>query len=220
MSSESKEPTKTGVVESADVAADDYYRLPSLPDIKFDFSPEDRQYVNGIKDALVKQIRWDFAQAFEAERKLDDKVRSRLPIPQGGGYVVNSNGSYVEDWSQVTLDDMREFILAGSQFLFQAKQKAVDIYVDAAFSKYAYDDKFYESFNSIFSGTDKAKKSAAEIMAVQERWHALYRSIYNKMANECVDAFEEHVRRVDRIYQSEIKVRELENKGAITGTVM
>lgn len=178
------------------------------PRIAIEMEQEDKDDLDYIMNAIEQQIRSQYAQAFALESQLLAKVRVVAPPALGGGWVMNPDGSYIEDWSKVTLSDMEQFINAASSETFFASQKVIDSYAEAVFAKYSYDDEFDEAYSRILTGTISDKTAKAKRKTQKSRWIALYKTLYYKKAKEIVDKLDAHVRRVERIYYEKQKENE------------
>lgn len=174
------------------------------------FEPEDRRMMDALIEAADNRLRQDYAQLFEIESKFIGKVRQRQSIAAGGGYVLNSNGSFVEDWTQLTLQDMEEFILAATQYIVFDGQSAINTQAEAAYATMFYNEKYSREFSSPLSGTTDFRAATATLMAQRERWRAQFCSHYWKKAKDFIDRMDTMVRRVERIYDRRMKMVELE----------
>lgn len=178
------------------------------PRIAIEMEQADKADLDYIMSEIERQIREQYAQAFALESQLLAKVRTVAPQALGGGWVMNPDGSYVEDWSRVTLQDMEQFINAASSEAFFASQKVIDSYAEAVFAKYSYDDEFDDAYSRILTGTISDKTAKAKRRTQKSRWIALYKTLYYKKAKEVVDKLDAHVRRVERIYSEKQKENE------------
>lgn len=101
--------------------------MASMPlDSVLKFEPEDRRMMDMLLKAADERLASEYAQLFEIEAQFISKVRQRLPVAAGGGYARNANGSYVEDWTQLTLKDMEEFVLAATQYIVFDSQQSIN----------------------------------------------------------------------------------------------
>lgn len=174
------------------------------------FEPEDRRMIDALLEAADKRLAADYAQLFEIERQLIEKVRVKQPVAAGGGWLKNANGSYVEDWSQLTLKDMEEFVLAATQYIVFDGQSSINAQAEAAYATMYYNERYSKEFNSPLSGTNDARAATATLMAQRERWRAQFCSHYWKKAKDLVDRMDTLVRRVERIYDRRMRMAELE----------
>lgn len=168
--------------------------------LKVEWSEDDREDLEYIQSSIEERIKSDYAQAFAIEAQMLAKVRTPLPPYMGPGWARNQDGSYIEDWSKVTANDMEAFIQAASSEAFFASQKVIDSYAEAVFAKFNYDDAYDEAYSALLTGTVGDKTAKAKRRTQKERWVALYRTLYYKRAKEVVDRLDAHVRRVERIY--------------------
>lgn len=167
---------------------------------------EDEADMLFIEQAINDQLRKEYAQAFALEAQLLAKVR--VLTPDKTAWVQNADGSFLEDWSRITLSDMEMFIQAASAEAFFSSQKVVDSYAEAVFAKFAYEDDYDTEYARILIGTINDKTSKAKRRTQKQRWVALFKTLYYKKAKEVVDRLDNHVRRVERIYSERQKEAE------------
>ena len=174
------------------------------------FEPEDRRMMDMLLKAADERLASEYAQLFEIEAQFISKVRQRLPVAAGGGYARNANGSYVEDWTQLTLKDMEEFVLAATQYIVFDSQQSINAQAEAAYATMFYNEVYSKAYNEPLSGTVDARAATATLMAQRERWRAQFCSHYWKKAKDLVDRMDAMVRRVERIYDRRMRMAELE----------
>ena len=178
------------------------------PSIKIEVDESDKEQIDFIVESIEKSLHAQFPQVFAIENQLMAKVRTPLPAYQGPGWVMNADGSYMEDWSRITLQDMEQFIQAATAEIFFSSQRVIDCYAEAVITKYNYDDAYDKVYSSTLTGTVGDKTAKAKRRTMDERWVALYKTLFYKKANELVSKLEAHVRRVERIYTERQKESE------------
>lgn len=173
--------------------------------ISVEWDEDDREAIDFIKRKIDEGIRREYAQVFAEEEHLLAKVR--VPNPPGStpGWQMNADGSYLEDWGRVTIKDMEMFIQAASSEVFFSSQKVINDYAEAVFAKFTYDDAYDAAYSSQLSGTIGDKTARAKRRTQDERWRALFKTLWYKRAQEVVGKLEAHVRRVERIYSERQK---------------
>lgn len=180
------------------------------PSLSFDWDDEDKKELSIIMSSIDKMVRSEYVQAFAVEKKLLDKVRIPIPASAGGGWVVNNDGSYAEDWAKIDIKDMEHFIEEASSWTFFSSQNVIDNYAEAVLAKFSYDDSYDAAYSAQLTGTVGDKQARAKRNTKKERWLALYKTLYYKKAKEVIDRLEQHVRRIERIYQERQKQTERE----------
>lgn len=178
------------------------------PQIKIDMDESDKEQMDFIIKSIEETLRNQFPQVFAIENQLLAKVRTPLPAYDGPGWVMNKDGSYMEDWSRISLQDMEQFIQAATAEVFFSSQRVIDSYAEAVITKYTYDDAYDAVYSSTLTGTVGDKTAKAKRKTQDERWVALYKTLYYKKANELINRLETHVRRVERIYTERQKENE------------
>lgn len=182
----------------------------AAPERLLKFNEEDKQVIDQLVDYANKRLEVEYAQLFEIEREFMNKVRVKAPVASGGGYVKNADGSFVEDWSNLTEKDMEEFILAASQYLVFDSQQSINVQAEAAYATMLYNDTYNKAFVEPLNGTNDMRASIAATMAKREKWRAQFLSHYWKKSKELIDSIDKLVRRVERIYDRRMRMRELE----------
>lgn len=172
--------------------------------LSIELDEEDRQNLDFIRDEIDRQIRYDYAQAFAIESQLLSKVR----IMYNGAWLQNADGSYVEDWGRLTLQDMESFILSASSATFFDTQKSIGAYAEGIFMKQLYEDEYDDAYSRILVGTIADKTAKAKRETQSRRWAAIYKSLYYKKSKEVVDKLDSHVRRMEKIYAERQKENE------------
>lgn len=199
-----------------DEIVDEKPRLDETPmaamglDAVLKFEPEDRRMMDMLLKAADERLATEYAQLFEIESQFIDKVRQRIPVSAGGGYARNANGSYIEDWTQLTLKDMETFILAATQYIVFDSQQSINAQAEASYASMFYNEAYSKAYNEPLSGTVDARTATATLMAQRERWRAQFCSHYWKKAKDLVDRMDAMVRRVERIYDRRMRMAELE----------
>lgn len=176
--------------------------------VKMDWTAEESSIVDEIKRSIDERIRAEYAQAFAIENKLLSKVRTLVGYGPDAHWSMMADGSYVESWERLTMSDIEQFIQAASAEAFFAGQRVIDDYAEAVFAKFSYDDAYDHEYSSILNGTVNDKTAKAKRKTMDDRWRALYKSLYYKKAKEVVDRLDAHVRRVEKIYAERQKEAE------------
>ena len=176
--------------------------------LSIEWDESDQEAIDFIKGKIEEGIRREYAQVFAEEEHLLAKVR--IPNPPGSvpGWQRNPDGSYLEDWGRLTVKDMEMFIHAASSEVFFSSQKVINDYAEAVFAKFTYDDAYDVAYSSQLSGTIGDKTARAKRRTQDERWRALFKTLWYKRSQELLSKLEAHVRRVERIYSERQKEME------------
>jgi len=200
MSDESLQPLDV-VVEEAPEQSLAVERIKTDVRVSMEWDDDDRDAVEYIKSKVDEGI----AREFGGIRHLAESLRERAYIPNppylGEGFQTYPDGTPIQDWSRVPTKDLEDFVLAGSSEVYFAQSRIENDYAEAVFAKFTYDDAYDRSYSSQLSGTIGDKTARAKRRTMDERWLALFKTLYHKRAKSEVDAFESFVRRVDRIRQ-------------------
>ena len=164
--------------------------------LSLEWDEDDADAVEYIKLKVHEAVDNRFPQMDRIERELYDKTL--VPIP-GGGYRMYPDGTYMRDWSQVTQEDLRSFVLAASAEAYFASDAQVDALAEAAFAKYDYDDAYDQAYSAQLSGTIGDKTARAKRRTQKQRWLALFKTLYRKCLDEKVEKLETHRRSIERM---------------------
>ena len=169
--------------------------------LSMDWDDDDADAVEFIKARVDEGV----AHEFGGIRHLAESLRRKAYIPNppylGEGFQTYPDGTPIQDWSRVPTRELEDFVLAGSSEVYFAQSRLENDYAEAVFAKFTYDDAYDRSYSSQLSGTIGDKTARAKRRTMDERWRALFKTLYHKRAKSEVDAFESFVRRVDRIRQ-------------------
>lgn len=165
--------------------------------LSLEWEEDDADAVEYIKLKVHEAVDKRFPQMDRIERELYDKTL--VPIP-GGSYYMYPDGTYMRDWSRVTQDDLRKFVLAASAEVYFASDAQVDALAEAAFAKYDYDDAYDQAYSAQLSGTIGDKTARAKRRTQKQRWLALFKTLYRKCLDEKVEKLETHRRSIERMY--------------------
>ena len=176
--------------------------------LSLDWDEDDADAVEYIKQKVHEAVDSRFPQMDRIEHELYDKTLVPNPPGEPRGYQMYPDGSYIRDWSRVSLSDLRTFILAASAEAYFASDAQVDALAEAAFAKYDYDDAYDNAYSSQLSGTIGDKTARAKRRTQKQRWLALFKTLYKKCLDEKVDKLETHRRSAERIYSEMGKAEE------------
>lgn len=173
--------------------------------LSLDWDEDDGDAIDFIKGKVDEMISRDFGGIRNLASSLREKAYVPYPPHMGPGFQTYPDGTIMQDWGRVETEDLEKFVLNGSSEVYFAQQKLENGYAEAVFAKFTYDDAYDRAYSSQLSGTIGDKTARAKRRTMDERWRALFKTLYHKRAKSEVDAFESFIRRVDRIRQDRME---------------
>lgn len=195
------------VTEVAALTVEEDEPLQARTDVRLsiDWGEDDRDAIDFIKSKVDELVAKDFGGIRNLAAALREKAYVPYPPHLGPGYQTYPDGTIMQDWGRVSTDELEKFVLNGSSEVYFAQQKLENNYAEAVFAKFTYDDAYDKAYTSQLSGTIGDKTARAKRRTMDERWRALFKTLYHKRAKSEVDTFETFVRRVDRIRQDRME---------------
>jgi len=173
--------------------------------LSLDWDEDDKDAIEFIKGRVDMMIAKEFGGMRNLANSLREKAYVPYPPHMGPGFQTYPDGTIMQDWGRVETADLEKFVLNGSSEVYFAQQKIENGYAEAVFAKFTYDDAYDRAYSSQLSGTIGDKTARAKRRTMDERWRALFKTLYHKRSKSEVDAFESFVRRVDRIRQDRME---------------
>jgi len=144
--------------------------------IEFRWRKDDEKIIEQIQ-AAVDQL---FGRLFsDAIATMDDFYNAmKVPIDVSGGIVEfkkDSRGRDVEDWSQLTGQDIEKTILDITRIKLELAPRLNDLLLEAVFAKHVADDKAHDGYSELLEGTVKDREAHASRFARQDKYQAYFR---------------------------------------------
>jgi len=185
--------------ELLDVEREIIFQSTVMSRFPTDWTKENAVTIARVKHA-VDEVMYDrFADAFQIMDDLYLEVRE--PVVDADGEPVldehgrmtwekNEFGTYVEDWTGLSLKVREDFLLRITTFLFEWEQTAADLWTEAMFSKAMWVENFALEFNKAVKGTVDDRTNRANANAAAERYFAVYTSALSRHADALVKSME------------------------------
>lgn len=103
------------------------------------------------------------------------------------------DGKYVEDWSQVTGQDIDETLLKLQRIQFMLQPKVNKLLLEAVYAKYVFNDKKDDAWDKIIQGTQLDREAKSSQVARQDKYQAFFRYYLFRSADTFskeIDSFE------------------------------
>lgn len=172
------------------------FRTPGFSRLRTEWRKEDYFIVQQAKDAVERRIIENFADAYQIMNEVYDLVRTPEVDPETGevktdrwGFVIwkqSPSGSYEEDWSRLTLKVKNDLLFGITTRLFDWEQRAADAWGESMFAKAQWEERFAIDFNAPIAGTVEDRRAAANMKAADERYFAIFVTLYSRKADSIV----------------------------------
>lgn len=152
--------------------------------LKPDWQPEDKNALIQIRAASNANIAAIFSGAMETLDTFYNTVRvpqlssSGKPLTDDKGRVVwekDEHGRTKTDWSKLEGYDLETALLDLSEVKIFAGQQVHQLYQEAIFAKYAYEDAHFEAYESVVEGTVGDRNAAANRKTQDFKYNAWMR---------------------------------------------
>lgn len=172
------------------------FKTPGFHRMRFNWSGDEARVVKAARDAVDGRVLHNFIDAYQVMHTIYDLVRtavvdettSEIKTDKWGFTVWKQtpSGSYEEDWSRITTQERENLLFAITTRLFEWEQRAADAWGEAMFSKAIWEEAFAIGFDKPMSGTVDDRTNYARRDAREERYFAIFLTLYSKKAESVV----------------------------------
>jgi len=172
-----------------------------LSKIRFSWTNEDRDILDRLRIAAEVL----FGQMFAGAIDIIDTFYARMRVPLGTGpdgrmhWQVDEDGRMVEDFSQLTGQDLRETIVGLQRVLLEVTPEVSKLMLEAIMAHTIAKDSFDEGWFSVVDGTQGDRTAKGNQLSRQDRWHALFRLYLYETANSFLKELNAFIRRLENI---------------------
>jgi len=151
--------------------------------IQFRWRADDKKILDQIRVGVDEMFKEMFAEAIS----IMDEFYSQLRIPHtvdgvvqfdSAGRVIwqkDSRDREIEDWSQLTGQDIEKTLLDITRLKLILAPTANDLLLEAIFAKHIFDDRTHDAYAELLEGTVKDRDAHAATKARQDKYHAFFR---------------------------------------------
>ncbi len=175
------------------------FRTPGFQRMRLDWKSGDREIISQAKNVAEGRLLREFPDAYRLLYSIYDMVRT--PVVNADGeietdhhgipkWVRNPVGGYVEDFTKIGLKQKEDLLFAITTHLFEWQQLAADAWAEAMFAKAQWEERFSIGFDAPINGTVDDRTAAGRLDAREERYFALYCSMYSKKADALIRSLE------------------------------
>ncbi len=171
------------------------FRTPGFSRMRISWTPSDAAIISQALAAVDGRILNAFADAYHLMHELFEIVREPVlkddgtPEKDKWGFTVWARtpaGGWVEDFTKLTLRQKENFVFQITTRIFEWEQRAADVWGEAMFAKAAWEERFSIGFDAPMSGTVDDRRAAGNIDAREERYFAIFASLYSRRADAIV----------------------------------
>lgn len=166
-----------------------------------DWSSEDAFVVRTLRDMVEGRILTQFAGAYQIMSDIYDEVREPETDAFGNelkdhlGFKIfkrQQTGAYIEDFSRLTTRAREDALYRITTSLFEWEQTAADVWGEAMFAKAKWEERFALAFQIEHQGKDtiEGRTQSGRLGARDDRYFAIYMSLYSRKADAIVRAME------------------------------
>jgi hypothetical protein len=177
-------------------------RTPGFTRMRTDWHGHDAPLISMILQTAEDRVLTNFADAYQIINDIYDIVRE--PEVNDDGEVLTDrygfpvwaktvSGRYIEDYSRLGSKERDEFLFQINTRLFEWEQKAADAWGEAMFAKAQWEERFAVEFSDTSQGgrkTDEAMTQRARAGSRDERYFAIFESLYSRKADALVRSLE------------------------------
>ena len=151
--------------------------------IQFKWRSDDRRILEQIRQGVDLLIR----EMFDEMIATMDGVYEAMRVPEtvedivqrdSSGRVLwkkDSRGDYIEDWSQLTGQDLEKTLLDITRLKLLLAPQVNDLLLEAIFAKHIFDDQTHEAYGKLMEGTIGDRNAFAASEARVDKYHAFFR---------------------------------------------
>lgn len=172
------------------------FRTPGFARMRMDWRGEDRAVIQQAKSLVEGRIMRNFADAFEIMNDVYDLVRTP-EVDESTGEIMTDqwgwkvwkrlpSGGWDEDFTRMTRAQKEDFLFKITTRLFDWEQRAADAWSEAMFAKAQWEESYSISYDAPMHGTIDDRKAAANRNATEERYFAIFLSVYSRKADAIV----------------------------------
>jgi len=173
------------------------FRTPGFARMRIDWASQDRPIVVKALAAVEGRILHSFGDAYQVMHDVFEIVRTPEVTSSGEicrdqyGFTIwkrTVSGGWEEDYSRLTRQARENFLYQITTRIFDWEQRAADVWGEAMFAKAQWEERFSIGFDAPMSGTVDDRRAAGNLDARDERYFAIFASLYSRRADAVVRA--------------------------------
>ena len=174
------EPPTEQPPEIADI--DELHTGRTLANFRFSWRKHDGEIRSRIEAVALEMVNDLFGAAIDEVDRFYEIIRR--PVLRNGSRVVDSrgrqvweteNGRLVEDWDQITGQDVEQTVMNLTRLKMSAAVEVNRLKNEAVFAKMIADDVKHDSWGKILSGTISDREARVSRDSREDRYHSYFR---------------------------------------------
>ena len=149
-------------------------RLALFKKIEFSWKEQDKNAIVQLRAAAEVVFEDLFSTSVAALDKFYSSIRVYDP-DRPGRYLKTETGAYVEDWSQLSGQDLIKAIFDLQREKVFISQKLSNLFLEASFAKQISTDVYYDAYRKLMEGTVGDRTAYANQQSKVDRYAAFFR---------------------------------------------
>lgn len=172
---EAAKDLEAGLIPTVDEAPEEVHpQLALFKKIEFSWKEEDKQAISQLRAAADAVFEDLFRASIDALARFYDSIRVSDPN-RYGRFLKTEAGAYVEDWSQLSGQDLIKAIFDLQREKVFISQKLSNLFLEASFAKQVSTDVYYEAYRKLMEGTVGDRTAYANQQSKVDRYAAFFR---------------------------------------------
>jgi hypothetical protein len=175
------------------------WRTPGFQRMRLDWTTEDNAVLYRAKAMSDGRLAKEFEDCYRVLYRIYDVVRT--PLTDKGGEVQKDQfglpvwkrsqlGGFEEDFTRLTNKEKTDFLFALTTHLFEWQQIAADAWGESMLAKAQWEERFSLGFEAPTSGTVEDRTAHGRLDSRDERYFAIFLSMYSRKADALVRSIE------------------------------
>ena len=172
---------------------------PGFDRLRIEWAGDDRQVLARAYEVANQVIAREYADAFALRDRILLAVRTPVcdahgtPIRDGDGRVVwetDAGGLVAEHWEALGLKEREGLVLAISVRMLDWQQIQQRFHAAALVKKVMWEERYAHEYEVPEAGAVRDREERAKLMAIDERYRAVYQTLVSRQADAIVDAMD------------------------------
>lgn len=190
------EPLKVELPEEKAKATQKDLRTPGFARMRIVWRSEDRPIIDRAKASVEDALTRTFEDAYLVMNQILELIRTpeinpatEQPRRDNFGFIIwkrTPSGSYEEDWTRLTIRAKESLLFTITTRLFEWEQRAADVWGEAMFAKAQWEERHAIAYDASMHGTIEDRTAYANRDAREERYFAIFTTLYSRKADALV----------------------------------
>lgn len=172
---EAERDLEAGLVPVIEEAPEEVHpQLKLFQKIEFSWKEEDKNAIKQLRAAAERVFQDLYSGSVAALDRFYSSIRVRDP-EHHLRWLKTETGAFVEDWSQLSGQDLIKAIFDLQREKVLINQKLSDLFLEASFAKQISTDVYYEAYRRLMEGTVGDRTAYANQQSKVDRYAAFFR---------------------------------------------